>query len=243
MTFKLIIGLLLFLGVASGLPAQPVQTPLEEPIEFRAIGWNREIPEMFYELKGQAQPLPLYRRSPSLPQRYIGPAKIVFYVPAVIDGQPTKTPLAEVTLKQPPHKNLVVIWLEKSGRYNATVLADEPDSPPPGHLRFINISGQELALKCNGREQFLLSAGKEQTVSPHKGGVGVGVKMARQIKGTQSWELVMMKGLPVKPTERVTAFIADPSRIALSPEDEAMGPGFQPDALTLFLIRDRVVQQ
>lgn len=239
MIFKRTIAFLFFLSVAATVSAQPA-APNEEHIEFRTIGWNREIPQMFYELKGQAHPLPLYRRSPSPPQRYIGSTRVVFYVPANGGGEPGKTAVAEVTLKEPPYKNLVVIWLEKNGRYNAVVLADEPDSPPPGHLRFINISGQELALKCSGREQFLLPAGREQTVSPRQGGVGVGVKMARQIKGTESWELVMMKGLPVKPHERVTAFIADPSRIALSPEDEAMGSGFQPEALTLFVIRDRV---
>lgn len=243
MIFERTLGLLVFLGLFVAVPAQAADNPQEEPIEFRAIGWNREIMDMFYEVKGKAQPLPLYRRRPSLPQRYVGSPVLVFYVPVIVDGKRKKAPVAEVTLKEPPYKNLVVIWLGKNGRYVASVLADEPDSPPPGNLRFVNLSGQNLAVKCTGQDQFLLPAGTEKIVAPYKGGVGVGVKVARQVSGTESWELALMNGISVKAHERVTAFIADPSRLALSPEEEAQGPNFQPDPLNLFLIRDRVASE
>ena len=138
-----------------------------------------------------------------------------------------------------PYKNLVIIWLEKNGRYAARVLSDDAVTPPLGHLRFVNISGQELALKCTGQDQVLLAAGADAIVAPRNGGVGLGVKMARPIKGTVGWELALMNSIPVRPHERVTAFIADSTNIALSLEEEGQGDDYQPDPLALFLIRDR----
>ena len=108
MIFNRTIGLFIAaLGVVAGLSAQPVDSTQEEPIEFSAIGWNREIAEMFYEVKGQSQPLPLQRRRPSAPQRYTGSPTIVFYMPVVVNEERRKVPIAEVTLKRPPYRRLL----------------------------------------------------------------------------------------------------------------------------------------
>lgn len=238
MIFKHLLTSLLLLVAAAPASAQAPATPEEELIEFRAIGWNREIPKMFYELKGKARPLPVHRGTPTQPQRYAGPAKLTFYIPVISDGETSKQPIAEVTLNPPPQKNLVVIWQSKGGRYEAAVLADNPNIPPPGSLRFVNFSNQPLVLKCNSNAPFSLAAGAERIVVSDSGGIGVKVAMRTQKNG--EWELALMNGISVEPDERVTAFIADPSRLAVAAEDENTRSSFETAILTLFLIRDRV---
>lgn len=87
-------------------------------------------------------------------------------------------------------------------------------------------------------DAFPLPLGAEKIVPTHRGGLGVGVKVAKQIKGT--WKLALTNGISVESNERVTAFIADPSRLALDPENETSKGNIEVELLSLFLIRDRV---
>lgn len=238
MTFKSLLLFLPALAMIAPARAQSDQPAEKPPVEFRVIGWNRELPEMFYELKGKPQPLPLRRGTPSQPQRYAGEPTLVFYTPVVVDGETVRQPVVEVALKPPPQKNLVVVWLSKAGRHEAAVLADDPDKPAPGELRFVNIANQDLVLKCNADEPFTLSAGAETIVSSEAGGVGVRVAMRTRKNG--SWELALMNGIAVEPNERVTAFIANPADLAPAPEEENLRGGGDNKILGLFLIRDRV---
>jgi hypothetical protein len=238
MTFKHLFLLLPALAMIAPARAQSPDRTDKAPIEFRVIGWNRDIPDMFYELKGKPQPLPLRRGTLSQPQRYVGEPTMVFYVPAVVDGETVRQPVVQVALKPPPQKNLVIVWLAKSGRYEAAVLSDDADKPMPGQLRFVNVSNLELVVKCNAEAPFTLPARGEKIVGSEAGGVGVRVAMRTNKNG--SWELALMNGIAVEPNERVTAFIVDPSQLALAPEEEGLRGGGDNKILSLFLIRDRV---
>ncbi len=235
MTFKPTSLLLWFLIATATGWAQAPAGQKEPPIEFRAIAWNRDFSDIFYEIKGREQPLPLHRGTISPPQLYTGSPKLVLYRPTMIDGERSKAPIAELTLNLPPKKNLIVVWLEKNGQYGATTLADEPDRPAAGSVRFVNLAGRNLALNCNGKTE-ICQPGAEMIVTAQKGGVGIRVAVEVQTNG--QWKLALMNGLPVGPDERVTVFIADPSRLALSPEQEEKEIKARP--LSLFVIRDTV---
>lgn len=224
--------------LAAAVPgrSQAPVAPKEPPIEFRAIAWNRDFPDVFYELKGKEQPLPLHRGAITPPQFYTGAPKLVLFMPTMIDGKPGKAPIAELTLNLPPKKNLIVVWLGKNGHYGATVLADEPDRPAAGSVRFVNLAGRTLALNCKGRTE-VCAAGAEMVVAAKEGGVGIRVAVEVQTNG--EWKLALMNGLPVAPNERVTVFIADPSKLALFPGEDEKEIRVRP--LSLFVIRDVVV--
>lgn len=235
MTFKPALLLLCFLAAAVPGRAQAPAAPKEPPVEFRAIAWNRDFPDVFYEIKGKEQPLPLHRGALTPPQLYTGAPKLVLFVPTMIEGKRGKVPIAELTLNLPPKKNLIVVWLEKNGQYGATVLADEPGRPAAGQVRFVNLAGRPLALNCNDQTEVCAS-GAERIVTAQKGGVGIRIAVEVQTNG--QWKLALMNGLPVASNERVTAFIADPSRLARSPEEEEKDIKVRP--LSLFVIRDTV---
>jgi len=67
---------------------------------------------------------------------------------------------------------------------------------------------------------------------------GLGVKIAIQMETHGGWKLATMNSVRVRPNARVTVFIADPSRLAMAPED--MDKEIIPDPLSLFVITDRV---
>lgn len=236
MTFKPALLLLCFLAAAVPGRAQAPAAPKEPPIEFRATAWNRDFPDLFYEVNGKPQPLALRRGTISPPQLVQGASpKLVLYKPTIIDGEPGKVQVGELTLNRPPLKNLIVVWLEKNGRYGATVLADEPGRPAAGQVRFVNLAGRPLALNCNGRTE-VCAPGGEMIVAAQKGGVGI--RVAVEVKSNGQWKLALMNGLPITANERVTAFIADPGKLALSPEEEEKEIKARP--LSLFVIRDTV---
>lgn len=239
MIFRNIRPLLLILVAVSTSWTQAAADPQPEPVEFRVIGWNRTHLDMFYEIKGKPVPLRLVQGVVSEPQRYTGAPTVTFYIPVQIEGKPGKKPLATVTLNRPPQKNLVVIWLPKTGDYESTVLVDEPDRPSPGKLRFVNLSGGDLIVQCNGGTPLPLAAGADSIVAPQNDGIGV--KVAMETKANGQWKIGLMTGITVRPYNRVTAFIVNPSRIA--PTLEALATSSAPNsaALDLFVIRDRVI--
>ncbi|HEY9249300.1 MAG TPA: hypothetical protein VIO38_09225 [Rariglobus sp.] len=213
----------------------PAPTPPQNA--FRAIAWNREIPEAFYEVDGKRLPLPLYRGAISQEQRFAGPPTLVlFREETTPDGVVKKVPLATVRLNPPPAKNLLVVWMEKDGSYNTAVLADEAETLPPGHARFINITGRRLALNCNG-QTYVTEPGGRQVVAAAKGGVGI--KVAVEVESRGKWKLATMSAVRVRPNNRVTVFIADPAKLAELPEDA--GKEIVAEPLSLFVITDRVV--
>ncbi|HEY9250615.1 MAG TPA: hypothetical protein VIO38_15855 [Rariglobus sp.] len=240
MTFKPYLSLLL---LAVSAHAQNPAPAKEQPFEFRLTAWNIDLPGLFYEEGGKKLATPVIERA--LTQPFIttnASGKLVLYTQTLVEGAPVKTPLAQVTLVAPPGKNLVLLWLENSGRYGATVLADDPRTPPPGHLRFVNLTRQPLAFQCNGLPDFTLDPAADKVVPPTRSGVGIGVKVARQRKkpAPDSWELALMTGIPIAADERVTAFIADPDQLALSVGQKSLGDHLEKELLSLFLIRDTV---
>lgn len=245
MTFKRILLLLPLLIAASASVCAQTPPAKDQPYEFRLAAWNFDLPGLFYEQSGKKRPTPVIERSTTQPFTYVGPTgKLVLYTQKIVEGSPVKITIVELTLVPPPRKNLILLWHERTGNYSATVLADDPQTPPPGHLRFVNISGQNLALQCNGMDRFTLSPGTDRVVPPTNGGVGVGVKVARQRKKADpdSWELALMSGIPVEPNERVTAFIADPERLSLSIGQKSLLDQREKELLSLFFIRDTVTK-
>lgn len=245
MTFKRSFFFASVLLLAVAARAQSPSPAKEEPFEFRLTAWNIDLPELFYEEAGKKRPTPVLERA--LTQSFTTTntsGKLVLYTQTLVEGAPVKTPFAEVTLVPPPSKNIILLWHEKSGRYGSAVLADDPQTPPPGHLRFVNLSGQPLALQCNGQPGFTLDPASDKVVPPSRSGVGVGVKVARQRKknAPDSWELALMTGIPIAANERVTAFIADPERLSLSVGQKSLRDHLEKEILSIFLIRDTVVQ-
>lgn len=236
-------GLLLLMKSLS-LSAQAPDAQMDELYEFRITGWNLDIPDLFYEVNGKSIPVPVYRRTLGKVHKYAArtPALELFSTES-IGGVLTKVPLLRVTLNPPPQKNLIVVWKEKRGKIDSTVLSDDPVTPAPGNVRFVNIGGQDLLLKCNHLAPFQLGAGSSRIVEPESGGVGVGVKIAQMKKGVDAWELALMNGISIEPNERVTAFIADPRRLAPPPEEDGKPEKPVTDKLALFIIRDSVQQQ
>lgn len=245
MTFKHLLIFSLFAAVIGFARAQTPPPAKSPPFEFRITAWNLDLPGLFYEQDGKKLPTPLVERSLSPTFTFVSPAgKLVLYTQTLVEGAPVKTPLAEVTLVPPPAKNLVLIWHEKSGRFGAAVLADDPLSPPPGYVRFVNLSGQNLALQCSQTNRFTLAPGADKIVPPTNGGVGVGVRVARQRKKSdpESWELAMMSAIRISPNERITAFIADPERLSLSARKKSIVEHLDKEMLTFFIITDTVTK-
>ena len=103
MIFKHTAVYLLLLSVAASAWAQSAGAKKEPLIEFRAVAWKRDVPGLFYELKGKDQPLPLRRDNITQPQLYDGPPRLVLYLPAMVGDRPVKNPIAEVRLNLPPN--------------------------------------------------------------------------------------------------------------------------------------------
>jgi len=245
MTFKHLLFSALFAAVL-GVSAR-AQTPAvpakDQPFEFRITAWNIDLPGLFYEEGGKKRPTPVLERALTPPFLFTNASgKLILYTQTIVEGAPVKTPFVEVTLVPPPSKNIILLWQEKSGRYGSAVLADDPQTPPPGYLRFVNLTGQPLALQCNGQPSFILDPSVDKVVPPSRGGVGLGVKVARQRKKSapDSWELALMTGIPIAANERVTAFIADPDRLALSVGQKSLRDHLEKENLSLFFIRDTV---
>lgn len=202
---------------------------------FRAVAWNREIPDSFYEVDGKRHLLPLHRGAISQVQRFTGaPTLALFTEEEAADGKIKKVPLVSVSLNPPPAENLLVVWLEKNGRYNTLVLQDETKTLPLGHARFINITDRRLALSCNG-QTYVTEPGGRQVVAAAKGGIGI--KVAVEVESKGRWQLATMNSVRVRPNTRVTVFIADPAKLAELPEDQ--GKEIVVEPLSLFVITDR----
>jgi hypothetical protein len=222
----------------AAIPVGRSQSPSPEPrFSFRAIAWNRELPEVFFEAGEKRQVVPLYRGSISQEQTYDGSSTLTMFIEVKgEDGKVGKVPLVTCTLKPAPSKNLVVVWMEKNGAYSSMVLPDETETLAPGNARFINITGRRLAINCGGTT-YTTDPGGQQVVAAVKGGVGVKIAVQMETKGG-GWKLATMNSVRVRPNARVTVFIADPSRLAVAPED--MDKEIIPEPLSLFVITDRV---
>jgi len=224
------------LAVVSGLPIFAATEPEKPPVSFRAVAWNREIPDAFYEVAGKRRALSLHRGAISAEQTYEGsPQLTLFEEVTAEDGQVKKEPLTSFRLNPPPVKNLVVVWVDKSGACQSVVLADDPSTLPLGNARFVNITRYRLAIN-SGASTYTVEPGASQLIAAPKGGLGI--KIAVQMETNGVWKLAMMNSVRVRPNSRVTVFIADPSTLATAPEDADKEIVKQP--LDLFVVTDRV---
>ncbi|WP_309383097.1 hypothetical protein [Cerasicoccus frondis] len=212
----------------------------EQTYSFRITGWNVDIPDLYYQTGSEVISTPARRRTLGKLHVYQSTSReLNLYEPT---NDETKAPLIKASLNPKPQNNLILIWKNSAGNIDYTVLSDDPSSPAPGEVRFVNLAKDNLVLKCNHLDPFPLPPGKSRIVEPPKShGVGVGVKVAQQANDNESWELALMSGIPVEPNERVTAFLADPRKLALQPELEGKPKKKNKDTLTIFLIRDRVI--
>ncbi|WOO43623.1 hypothetical protein [Rubellicoccus peritrichatus] len=209
--------------------------------EFRVVGWNYALRDMFYEVDGEVRDLPLYRRMPSPLQSVSGDGDITFFIPSEENEKKGKKPIVNVSLNPAPLRNLVMIWLDTEGQYQASILPDDPNFPGLGQLRLVNLTGQNLLIQCNKDTPVPLSLGSELVVDANDKLGGVGVKVAFQIQREGNWKLAWVNGIVVRPNERVTAYIAKPSEMAAPLErikEKKSNSKVKP--LELLVVRDAV---
>ncbi len=150
-------------------------------------------------------------------------------------GMPKKVPFAEVQLLPLPMKNLVVVWRNSAGRFEALALPDAPDTPGPRQARLVNLVDRKLALNTNGNTQ-VIPAGESLTVSAE--GKGVGIKIALEMENSEGWKLAAMNAIRVRPSTRVNVLIAESNSLATAPEDE--GKEIVAKPLSLLVITDTI---
>ncbi len=228
---------LLFTAISFLAHAQPSPEEEEPVYTFQVIGWNRTHLDMFYLEEGGPRTLRLIQRTPSPPQHIAGTEKIQFYIPVETEEGSRPYLLTEATLYPPPARNLIVIWLNQNRKYQSVVLKDDPDTPAPGKLRLVNLSGHELRLKANDDPIISMHPGAIEIITPKN--EGVGLKIAILKTPNSGWKLGLLNAITVRKNDRVTAFIADPSKIAPTLEETATNAQTDTSPLTLFVIKNR----
>lgn len=239
MKFKrpLIFSLLLVCLPVLCLEAQTANGAKEKTYTFRAVAWNREIPDAHYLSGKKEQSIDLHRGIISAKMRCDGDGKLTLWAGAVPqENAVARQPLASVSLRPEPEGNLVIMWIDKKERPQAIVLSDGPESLAPGQARFVNVTRHLLSIQCNG-EILMVEPGASKIVPGD--GRGVRLKVAIQKNNGGQWTLAAMNAVRVRPDTRVSVFIADPEEMAVPPEES--GKEILREPLSLFVVADRAV--
>jgi hypothetical protein len=233
---RLIFTLLLTYLPVLCLDAQTGNGAREKICTFRAVAWNREIPDVHY-LSGKKQlSVDLHRGVISEKMSCDGDGRLTLWAGPVPQSDAAKrAPLASVMLRPEPAGNLVIMWIDKKERPQTIVLSDEPESFAPGQARFVNVTRYPLSISCN--DQILMLDPGATKVVPGDGR-GVRLKVAIQKNSRGEWQLAAMNAVRVRPDTRVSVFIADPEEMAVSPEEK--GKEILRGQLSLFVVSDRV---
>ena len=164
--------LLLLLGTAAGLIAQPAQstTPPTVALEFKAVSMGRGISDLGIMQSGKkiAFYAPALATSPSL--NYIGTPELIFTQTQIIDGLSREESVATATV--PPGVNRAVILFAQTSqnpqRYSTVVVPDTDTHAPLNSARIINYAKHAITLVVNDRPHTLAS-GATVTAPQRKG--------------------------------------------------------------------------
>lgn len=179
--WALVIGHFLF---AFALHAAPMTPP---PREVGALYLtNREPPPLFFmDAEGKPQPFSIGMRGRGAPNKIpAGPSlRLLRHAKDPATGESTLQPAFEAPLPAGAAPVLLAFYHGSDGKITHRLIEDDPARHPPGSVRFLNLSGQEVACKLDD-QGFLLQPHDGRTVPVSNPAAFIYVYGARQPDGS-----------------------------------------------------------
>lgn len=145
------------------LPFNLMAQVVEELVNFDFVAYslNKDLGEVSYLSDGEVHSFEVPARYRSKVQSYLGPPQLSFFRGGIsTDGQ-LRDVLATIQIDPSIRKPLFLI-AQNGDEYRVLQLEDSLESVPPGSVRFLNLTGVDLAMAFGER-------GQEQTTLPRLG--------------------------------------------------------------------------